>query len=113
MSKEDWPQSYKLFATKDLHMFCPLLYIIDPQDRPRKLSKSSNLLGILEASPELNNFYFRKYRPGYIWYGDQFEEQSRMFLESYFEGTAKMDFRTEERRRENTRVKEITTDEFR
>lgn len=57
---------------------------------------------MLDASPELNNFYFRKYRPEYIWYGEQTDEQCQFFLDSYFEGTAKMNFRSEERKHEQT-----------
>ena len=64
----------KQFATKDIPIFCPLIYIIDPQDRPKKLSQHSNLLGLLEPSSDLNNFYYRKYRPEYVWYGEAFEE---------------------------------------
>jgi len=70
----DWPQTSKLFAAKDIPMFCPLLYIIDKQDKPKKVSKEGNLLGLLDPTPDLNNFYFRKYRPDYVWYGEQFEE---------------------------------------
>ena len=97
---------------KDLPIFCPLIYIIDPQDKPKKLSKSANLLGLLEASQELNNFYYRKHRPDYIWYGEAFEEQFRTFVESYFDGTTRMNFATQERKYENSLVKHIVSDDF-
>ena len=48
--------------------------IIDPNDKPKKLKKA-NLLGLLDADPTINNFYFRKYRPEYLWYGPGFDEQ--------------------------------------
>ena len=87
-------------------MFCPLLYIVDPQDKPKMLKKSSNLLGMLAADPELNNFYYRKYRPDYLWYGEALSEQFSTFLESYIDGSSlKADFRSEERRFESTLVK--------
>ena len=76
------------------------------------MKKSYNLLGMLDADPEINNFYFRKYRPEYLWYGDAFGEKCHEFLESYFDGKAKMDYRTEERKGENTRVKTITSNSF-
>lgn len=67
---------------------------------------------MLDADPTLNNFYFRKYRPSYLYYGDSFEDQCSTFLESYIEGTAKMEYQTEERKHENSRVIDITTNSF-
>ena len=104
-TKSDWPELSKHFVMSDLPIFCPLVYIIDAADMPKKLSKHSNLLGLLDACAELNNFYYRKYRPDYLWYGETFEEQCQTFIESYFDGTLKMNFRTEEREFEDSLVK--------
>ena len=93
-------------------MFCPLIYIIDKQDKPKKVDKKGNLLALLDPSPDLNNFYFRKYRPDYVWYGEQFEEQCAVFAESYFDGKAKINFRSDERKHENTKVIEVSSAEF-
>ena len=56
------------FMSQELPVICPLVYILDKQDRVKRLKK--NLLGLLELSEENNNFYYRKYSPDFIFFGD-------------------------------------------
>ena len=70
------------------------------------------MLGLLDLSIENNNFYFRKYRPDLIFFGDQFGEQAQYFIERYLDGKEKMHYQSEERTAEHSKVTVINSDQL-
>ena len=87
-----------------------MIYILDKQDRVKRLKR--NLLGLLEPSVESNNFYFRKYRPEVIFFGDSFGEQAQHFIERWLDGKEYMHYQSEERKAENSKVIRINSHEL-
>ena len=69
-TEEHKHQVKQLFNVKDVPQGSIYLVIVDKQDRVKKLN-AKNLYGLLDISPEYNNFYFRKFTPDQpIFYGE-------------------------------------------